>query len=148
MEAGDAEDIDFDDFVRGVSPHQNLYACAWLIWVWDSTENRVDFQTTTITADEFVDGTNPFDSYRSRKKLIDAEFGWVTTAAEIYEVQTSIMILPRDDWRWKLSSLWDMVTLETDNPILDGYFGQYSSCLLYTSPSPRDLSTSRMPSSA
>ena len=25
---------------------------------------------------------------------------------------------------------------------------QYKSCLLYTSPSPRDLSTSRMPSSA
>ena len=26
--------------------------------------------------------------------------------------------------------------------------GAYKSCLLYTSPSPRDLSTSRMPSSA
>ena len=26
--------------------------------------------------------------------------------------------------------------------------GQYTNCLLYTSPSPRDLSTSRMPSSA
>ena len=26
--------------------------------------------------------------------------------------------------------------------------GQFYSCLLYTSPSPRDLSTSRMPSSA
>ena len=29
-----------------------------------------------------------------------------------------------------------------------GVFGQYKGCLLYTSPSPRDLSTSRMPSSA
>ena len=28
------------------------------------------------------------------------------------------------------------------------YRGVYGSCLLYTSPSPRDLSTSRMPSSA
>ena len=27
-------------------------------------------------------------------------------------------------------------------------YGLYHSCLLYTSPSPRDLSTSRMPSSA
>ena len=27
-------------------------------------------------------------------------------------------------------------------------FGQKGACLLYTSPSPRDLSTSRMPSSA
>ena len=31
---------------------------------------------------------------------------------------------------------------------LPGYDGQYWLCLLYTSPSPRDLSTSRMPSSA
>ena len=29
-----------------------------------------------------------------------------------------------------------------------GYNEQYGGCLLYTSPSPRDLSTSRMPSSA
>ena len=28
------------------------------------------------------------------------------------------------------------------------FAGGYSACLLYTSPSPRDLSTSRMPSSA
>ena len=27
-------------------------------------------------------------------------------------------------------------------------YGQFQDCLLYTSPSPRDLSTSRMPSSA
>ena len=30
----------------------------------------------------------------------------------------------------------------------DRYLGENESCLLYTSPSPRDLSTSRMPSSA
>ena len=35
--------------------------------------------------------------------------------------------------------------------VADGYFRNYlqpKGCLLYTSPSPRDLSTSRMPSSA
>ena len=32
--------------------------------------------------------------------------------------------------------------------ICDGPFAVYNDCLLYTSPSPRDLSTSRMPSSA
>ena len=32
--------------------------------------------------------------------------------------------------------------------VLIGYFNQLKTCLLYTSPSPRDLSTSRMPSSA
>ena len=31
---------------------------------------------------------------------------------------------------------------------LAAVFGMVKSCLLYTSPSPRDLSTSRMPSSA
>ena len=31
---------------------------------------------------------------------------------------------------------------------LRGYAAEYQNCLLYTSPSPRDLSTSRMPSSA
>ena len=30
----------------------------------------------------------------------------------------------------------------------DAFAKQYQDCLLYTSPSPRDLSTSRMPSSA
>ena len=30
----------------------------------------------------------------------------------------------------------------------DDMFAKYGNCLLYTSPSPRDLSTSRMPSSA
>ena len=30
----------------------------------------------------------------------------------------------------------------------EGYERRYALCLLYTSPSPRDLSTSRMPSSA
>ena len=31
---------------------------------------------------------------------------------------------------------------------LDSYYEERKACLLYTSPSPRDLSTSRMPSSA
>ena len=32
--------------------------------------------------------------------------------------------------------------------LVDGYHDKFYNCLLYTSPSPRDLSTSRMPSSA
>ena len=31
---------------------------------------------------------------------------------------------------------------------VSSFIEQYNNCLLYTSPSPRDLSTSRMPSSA
>ena len=50
------------------------------------------------------------------------------------------------------SSLYSVVVLDELNPVLD--LGMLDinevvdTCLLYTSPSPRDLSTSRMPSSA
>ena len=37
---------------------------------------------------------------------------------------------------------------ETEMPGLMALRKEYKGCLLYTSPSPRDLSTSRMPSSA
>ena len=36
----------------------------------------------------------------------------------------------------------------TEKKIIRGAFEEGDACLLYTSPSPRDLSTSRMPSSA
>jgi len=39
-------------------------------------------------------------------------------------------------------------TVKPPSPENLAEFQQYNDCLLYTSPSPRDLSTSRMPSSA
>ena len=36
----------------------------------------------------------------------------------------------------------------SNDPWLSGSYHRQEACLLYTSPSPRDLSTSRMPSSA
>ena len=44
-----------------------------------------------------------------------------------------------------IKNLWDPEELSHPVPIRRG---QFNYCLLYTSPSPRDLSTSRMPSSA
>ena len=38
--------------------------------------------------------------------------------------------------------------VQVQGPEIMAPFGEIVSCLLYTSPSPRDLSTSRMPSSA
>ena len=37
---------------------------------------------------------------------------------------------------------------DTDTPDVDNLFAKIGSCLLYTSPSPRDVKRSRMPSSA
>ena len=55
-------------------------------------------------------------------------------------------IIPEPDWA-------NTPLLTSDNRFgtkygNDGELPQYVDCLLYTSPSPRDLSTSRMPSSA
>ena len=52
--------------------------------------------------------------------------------------------------KYKLIALYDKANNYTYEPKLDkiGFSTDTISCLLYTSPSPRDLSTSRMPSSA
>ena len=49
-----------------------------------------------------------------------------------------------DDWK----KLLHKVFVEDAKVAKKVYFGKTLNCLLYTSPSPRDLSTSRMPSSA
>ena len=41
-----------------------------------------------------------------------------------------------------------LVTLHEVRQMLEGHFGRLDTCLLYTSPSPRDATLSRMPSSA
>ena len=47
-----------------------------------------------------------------------------------------------EDWGWYSHIIWN------GRKYLIGSVAHYEVCLLYTSPSPRDLSTSRMPSSA
>ena len=42
----------------------------------------------------------------------------------------------------------DFICLNYANPDMVGHTGVYEACLLYTSPSPRDRTRSRMPSSA
>ena len=53
----------------------------------------------------------------------------------------------RLQWLTKFSGSAGRAIIEKDKAYI--YVdGRYTNCLLYTSPSPRDLSTSRMPSSA
>ena len=47
-----------------------------------------------------------------------------------------------------LSYFTDQLNIDVVNPSSDENISENIDCLLYTSPSPRDLSTSRMPSSA
>ena len=53
-----------------------------------------------------------------------------------------VVVKPQDQPRVYKSVLSHVTVELPDNPM------QYTSCLLYTSPSPRDISGSRMPSSA
>ena len=62
---------------------------------------------------------------------------YATSSATTYEVGT----YSKDP----LGRAWDIHRL---NKLRARFFSQNNFCLLYTSPSPRDLSTSRMPSSA
>ena len=47
-----------------------------------------------------------------------------------------------------LQAVWSIPAMAVPKKDLFRLVSDYKACLLYTSPSPRDLSTSRMPSSA
>ena len=64
----------------------------------------------------------------------------------------NVVLVMADDQGWGQTGYYNHPVLKT--PHLDAMakaglrFDRFYACLLYTSPSPRDLSTSRMPSSA
>ena len=60
---------------------------------------------------------------------------------------SEIIDAPIDDVWWVLQDTMDS-TIKGEFKVMDRVSGGDERCLLYTSPSPRDLSTSRMPSSA
>ena len=80
---------------------------------------------------------------------------WHTTAKAEHEVQFERSYVTHD-WGQVhvLASQPTELTQATPlvcfapNPYSGNYYRLFMDCLLYTSPSPRDLSTSRMPSSA
>ena len=62
-----------------------------------------------------------------------------------------LVFIPRDDYSRDLRLAIEQILIAHTDGVsasFDMRFSSDSSCLLYTSPSPRDLSTSRMPSSA
>ena len=68
----------------------------------------------------------------------------ISTAAPVSAKERSMLLgqLRLGKTGTQLLSILDVITADIAQPL------KYNDCLLYTSPSPRDLSTSRMPSSA
>ena len=70
---------------------------------------------------------------------VSAGYGWSTIENGSSDIDTA---------NWMVGLTWNDVA-STGHTFNFGFgVPQYQTCLLYTSPSPRDLSTSRMPSSA
>ena len=83
--------------------------------------------------------------FTSSEDLLSLHFGrtfWLNDEGEFCSAPTY-----KDgntDWeRWDYVSDWDMEGVDFDK-----LFDVHMTCLLYTSPSPRDRTRSRMPSSA
>jgi len=79
--------------------------------------------------------------------LTDIHSGWTECAALVIREQTLAVegiSLIRHQLPFALRGL----DTDNDSAFMNETLQSYWSCLLYTSPSPRDLSTSRMPSSA
>ena len=87
---------------------------------------------------------NPADNQLLEKifNSMGNDFPEIVSDPEKYRIQILYSKIDRDiNQKPKFTTF----TFRTDS---NKYFYPASTCLLYTSPSPRDLSTSRMPSSA
>ena len=76
--------------------------------------------------------------------------GDVVLANVPFEAVSDYLSLPPGTFRIQVTPAGasSPVVIDADVPVSSGTSQTVAACLLYTSPSPRDLSTSRMPSSA
>ena len=95
--------------------------------IWDQTEGKVDGFICSVGSGGTLGGVS------------------IALKAKNPEIQIGLA----DPYGSKMWAYYDHGVLETEgNSITEGIGQGRITCLLYTSPSPRDLSTSRMPSSA
>ena len=92
-------------------------------------------------------GTNTYDKRLAFNKSPNSLCGIVLRESNLLQNDTMPDPLVQQWWTEKQKRLKAQLTLHRNN-IIKTIRKQYKGCLLYTSPSPRDLSTSRMPSSA
>ena len=70
------------------------------------------------------------------------------SAVEIPHAPTPLRAAVRTEHLTKVYGRGEATVHALDRVTLEIFAGQYTACLLYTSPSPRDRQKSRMPSSA
>ena len=113
--------------------------------------------STMIRAEHPVSGIRPFETMNiadlgdvgpNPADIIDS----MDRITAFYDQVKKAGIMPMTAGGDHLTSLPVLRALAKDAPVgmvhFDSHTDLFHSCLLYTSPSPRDLSTSRMPSSA
>ena len=100
-------------------------------------EQFSDLATTIDAVHEKLEAGDDvyFDEYSA--KNIEVSQNWETVSLDIIKI---------DDEEEAINEIWQNAYEELEKK--DDYFILYNSCLLYTSPSPRDRQKSRMPSSA
>ena len=142
-DSGDTYTVAFDHLMNDVK-HSDYY--------YDYTRNDSDRE-------------NPFTDPKDRERAFKVTGNWEEKTKWIYESpdkgKTVYRYVSGRDPRTRERVIIDdgapndTLKYQEDKSLKDltdyvntTYEGHYTSCLLYTSPSPRDLSTSRMPSSA
>ena len=130
------------------------------LYKWIDAEGRVSYQdkpppknSKILSEQELVKSNkeSPATGFAANKNAIDVYVTQNCTSCD-----TAISLLESWDVPHNVKNIEDhrdiqnRIIQETDALRVPVFFseGQLISCLLYTSPSPRDLSTSRMPSSA
>ena len=99
---------------------------------------EVEEESLCVKDEYYTDSIAKLDWHNAK----DFNRAWVRTFERHYKETIGEAIESMAYTAADMKSIWFQQYLE------DGGHGWHIHCLLYTSPSPRDLSTSRMPSSA
>ena len=88
------------------------------------------------------------EAVKNHADLVEKYLGTVVPASDNYFAALNSAVFSDGSFVYIPKGVTCPMDLSSYFRINSGDSGQFESCLLYTSPSPRDLSTSRMPSSA
>ena len=109
--------------------------------LWPIDTRFIAFETFNEAVDEYFRALTTFTIMKKEIESIERE-------RERLNKVLSNMLVDYSKTYYKLRELEKLIDVLSRNYQLIDNIVECSSCLLYTSPSPRDLSTSRMPSSA